>query len=75
METNALIIDAPKTECKTRTRQRGVFEKTPGSGTWWNEALAGKKLPEKLRRRAVSFGEIADDAITYCEDPLQPSCR
>ena len=30
-----------------------------------NEALAGKKLPEKLRSRAVSFDEIADDAIVY----------
>jgi integrase len=30
-----------------------------------NEALTGKKLPEKLRRALVSFVEIADDAITY----------
>jgi integrase len=30
-----------------------------------NEALSGKKMPEKLRSRAVSFDEIADDAITY----------
>lgn len=30
-----------------------------------NEALVGKKLPEKLRSRAVSFGEIADVAIVY----------
>jgi site-specific recombinase XerD len=29
------------------------------------EALEGKKLPEKLRSRAASFAEIADDAITY----------
>ena len=29
------------------------------------EALEGKKLPEKLRRPLVSFGEIADDAIAY----------
>src|SRR5690349_8879254 len=29
------------------------------------EALQGKKLPETLRRRAVSFGELADDAIAY----------
>jgi integrase len=29
------------------------------------EALEGKKLPEKLRSRAVSFAEIADDAINY----------
>jgi len=28
-----------------------------------NEALQGKKLPEKLRRAIVSFKEIADDAI------------
>jgi len=30
-----------------------------------NEALSGKKMPEKLRIRAVSFDEIADDATTY----------
>ncbi len=29
------------------------------------EALEGRKLPEKLRRARVSFGEIADDAISY----------
>jgi hypothetical protein len=29
------------------------------------EALVGRKLPEKLRRRAMSFGKIADDAIAY----------
>ena len=30
-----------------------------------NEALEGKKLPEKLRRALVSFCEIADDTVTY----------
>jgi hypothetical protein len=30
-----------------------------------NEALEGKKLPEKLRRAAVSFKEIATDALAY----------
>jgi site-specific recombinase XerD len=30
-----------------------------------NEALEGKKLPEKLRRATVSFGEIAKDALAY----------
>jgi site-specific recombinase XerD len=29
------------------------------------EALQGKKLPETLRRRFVSFAEIADDALVY----------
>jgi integrase len=29
------------------------------------EVLQGRKLPEKLRRRLVSFREIADDAIAY----------
>lgn len=29
------------------------------------EAVMGKKLPETLRRRAISFGELADDAIVY----------
>jgi site-specific recombinase XerD len=94
MEIETLAIAPQRTERRARTRQRGVFEKIPGSGTWWiryvdsqgrfrrekagtkgnakdlytkrkNEALAGRKLPEKLRRRAVSFGEIADDAIAY----------
>ena len=30
-----------------------------------NEALAGKKLPEKLRRATVSFAEIAKEALAY----------
>lgn len=30
-----------------------------------NEALAGKKLPEKLRARAVTFQQIADAALEY----------
>ncbi len=32
-----------------------------------NEALEGKKLPEKLRRRIVLFSELADDALRYAE--------
>jgi integrase len=31
------------------------------------EALQGKKLPEKLRRRVVRFAELADDASKYSE--------
>src|SRR5215469_96594 len=75
-------------------RQRGVYEKCPGSGTWWiryadtmgrlrrekagtksaavtlyqkrkTEALQGKKLPESLRTPAVSFAELAHDALVY----------
>jgi integrase len=75
-------------------RQRGIFEKFPGSCVWWiryvdaggryrrekagtksaarhlyvkrkQEALEGRKLPEKLRSAAVSFEEIAGDAIPY----------
>ena len=30
-----------------------------------NEALAGKKLPEKLRRATVTFADIAKDALAY----------
>jgi integrase len=30
-----------------------------------NEALQGKKLPEKLRRATVTFSEIARDALAY----------
>lgn len=30
-----------------------------------NEALEGKKLPEKLRRPTVAFSEIAKDALSY----------
>jgi hypothetical protein len=30
-----------------------------------NEALIGKKLPEKLRRATVTFAEIAKDALSY----------
>jgi len=32
-----------------------------------NEALIGKKLPERLRRATVSFEEIAKDALAYSE--------
>jgi integrase len=32
-----------------------------------DEALKGKKLPEKLRSRLVRFEEIAADAETYCK--------
>lgn len=32
-----------------------------------NEALQGKKLPEKLRRAAVAFAGIAKDALVYSE--------
>jgi integrase len=75
-------------------KQRGIFEKVPGSGVWWihwydaqgrrhrekagmksaaillyrkrkQEALEGRKLPEKLRRRPVLFCEIAADALEY----------
>lgn len=31
------------------------------------EALQGKKLPERLRRRAVPFGELCDDALQYAK--------
>jgi len=79
---------------KTRRRQRGVFEKVPGSGVWWvrhfdadgrlrrervgsesaaikvynkrrNEADAGVKLPENLKRRGATFAELADLATEY----------
>lgn len=48
------------------------------AGTWSNadkllskrktEALQGRKLPETLRHRAVTFGELADDAIAYVKE-------
>ncbi len=31
------------------------------------QALEGKKLPEKLRRRVVCFSELAEDARDYCK--------
>ncbi len=75
-------------------RQRGIFEKVAGSGTWWvrhvdaqgryrrekagtksaaillyrkrkQEALEGRKLPEKLRCATVTFADIARDALAY----------
>lgn len=77
-------------------KQRGMFEKVPGSGVWYiryvdaqgryrrekagtwgaardlyikqkNEALQGKKLPEKLRQRVVTFREIAGDALAWSD--------
>jgi site-specific recombinase XerD len=79
---------------KQQKRERGVFEKVPGSGVWWvrysdasgrirrekagtkgsagtlyrkrkTEILQGKKLPEHLRARQVSFAELAQDALNY----------
>ena len=32
-----------------------------------NEALVGRKLPEKSRRRVVPFSELADDYLNYAE--------
>jgi integrase len=75
-------------------KQRGIFQKVPGSGIWWirfvdaggryrrekvgafglartlldkrrGEAIQGKKLPETLRRKFVSFSEVAEDALIY----------
>jgi site-specific recombinase XerD len=75
-------------------KQRGIYEKVPGSSIWWvlhydaqgrrrrekagtksaaialyhkrkQEALEGRKLPERLRRARVSFREIARDALEY----------
>jgi integrase len=31
------------------------------------DALAGKKLPERLRQKAVMFNELADDALEYAK--------
>jgi integrase len=77
-------------------KQRGIYEKMPGSEIWWiryvdaegryrrekagtksmaidlyrkrkTEALQGKKLPERLRRRVVPFGELCDDALQHAK--------
>ena len=77
-------------------RQRGIYEKVPGSDVWWiryvdadgryrrekagtksmaidlyrkrkTEALQGKKLPERLRRRVVPFSELCDDALQHAK--------
>jgi len=77
-------------------KQRGIYEKVPGSDVWWIryvdaegryrrekagtksmaidlyrkrkvEALQGKKLPERLRRRVVPFGELCDDALQHAK--------
>jgi integrase len=82
---------------KEEKKQRGIFERPPGSGLWWisyfdftgrrrrekvgsksaaitlyrkrkTEALQGRKLPETLRRRAVVFRELCEDAITYARE-------
>ncbi len=31
------------------------------------EALMGKKLPERLRRRVVPFSELCNDALQYAQ--------
>ena len=35
METEILTLRAPETGRSTRRKERGVFEKMPGSGVWW----------------------------------------
>ena len=78
-------------------RQRGIFEKDPGSGIWWiryadqlgrirrerigpkrlaisayqkrkTEVREGRFFPAKLKRRAISFTEIAKDALEYARN-------
>jgi integrase len=75
-------------------KQRGVFEKEPGSGVWWiryadasghirreiagpkstaislyqkrkTEIRQGKKLPESLRTKAITFSDLAESALAY----------
>src|SRR5579859_4401383 len=75
-------------------KERGVYEKHPGSGVWWirysdasgrirreragtktaakklyqirkAEVFQGRKLPENLRVRRITFSEIAEDALAY----------
>lgn len=36
------------------------------------QALEGKKLPEKIRSRAILFGELLDDAIEHVQDQAVP---
>ena len=79
-----------------KMKQRGIYEKLPGSGIWWvryadgngrirrektgakssaiqlyrkrkTEILQGKKLPERLWRRVISFEELVKDALVYSE--------
>jgi hypothetical protein len=35
METESLTITVQRAERKSRRKERGVFEKMPGSGIWW----------------------------------------
>ena len=78
-------------------KQRGIFEKDPGSGIWWiryadqhgkihreksgpkglaisayqkrkTEVREGRFFPEKFKRRAISFTEIAKDALEYARN-------
>ncbi len=81
-------------ESSKRKKQRGVFEREPGSGEWSiqyfdqygrrrrekvgsksaaiaayqkrkTEIREGRFFPEKLKRREVSFAELATDALAY----------
>ena len=45
----------------TKSNARDLYTKRK------NEALQGKKLPEKLRARVVRFSELAKDAEAYCK--------
>jgi len=82
-------------------KQRGIYEKVPGSSIWWvlhydaqgrrrrekagtksaaialyhkrkQEALEGRKLPERLRRAPVGFREIAREALEYSQAYKRP---
>jgi site-specific recombinase XerD len=77
-------------------KQRGIYEKVLGSGTWWvryadatgrirrekigpkgmaiklyqkrkSQVLEGKKLPETLRAKKITFEELSWDALEYSE--------
>lgn len=55
------------------TPKRGIYENVKGSGIWWirwtdsegrkrrAEKLEGVKLPDNLRAKSVTFGELCED--------------
>lgn len=57
------FVDASGRYRREKAGTRGAAEKLYHKRK--QEALEGRKLPETLRRRTVTFSEIADDALRY----------
>ncbi len=58
METETLVIGTQRTERKSRRKERGVFEKVPGTGVWWIRYIDAQG---RFRREKVGTWSNARD--------------